>query len=93
MRSIGTVNKELKYLEYNYQHLRIKTVPYLEEKKKLQKEREKLLRLDAHEYAEIERKEKKQTKSKLQSKFSQDPNEAKKKESREIVGEDERVGY
>lgn len=93
MRSIRTVNQELTYLLYNYNHLRIKTTPYLEEKKKLEKEKAKLLRLDAHEYAEIERKEKKQEKSKLQGKFSVDPNEAKKKETREISGEDVNIGY
>jgi len=93
MRSLKTVQQELNYLEYNYQHLRIKTIPYLEEKEKLKKEKGKLIKLDEHEYAEIERKEKKQKKSKIQSKFSASVNEEAKKESRTISDDDERITY
>lgn len=93
MRSLKTVKQELNYLEYNYQHLRIKTVPYLEEKHKLEEEKEVLVKLDEHEYAKIERKEKKQKKSKIQNKFSQSVNELAKKESREIFGDDVHITY
>jgi len=93
MRSLKTVQQELKYLEYNYQHLRIKTIPYSEEKHKLEKEKERLLKMDEHEYARMERNEKKQKKSKIQNKFSQSVNEEAKKESRNIYGEDERISY
>lgn len=87
VRSLKTIQKELVYLEYNYQHLRIKTIPYLEEKKKLEKEKHRTLKLDEHEYADILRKEKTQKKSKIEGKFTKDINNAKRFESRDIDGE------
>lgn len=90
-RSIQTVIRELKYLEYNYQHLRIKTIEYREEKNKLKKELKRLNALNEKDLAKIYLNEKKQTKSKLERKYSKDLNLAQTKESRFIDEEETNI--
>ena len=72
-RSIALINKELNYLETAYNRLMIKTVDYREEKEKLLKEKEKLIKMSDAELAKTERNTKIPKESSLTRKFS-DPN-------------------
>lgn len=86
--TIAQINKELNYLEVNYQRLTIKTVEYLEEKKRLEQEKAKLLKLDEKELAVIEANKKPQKTSILKNKFRKSNGNRIQDEGRVIVGED-----
>jgi hypothetical protein len=86
--TIAQINKELNYLEVNYQRLTIKTVEYLAEKKKLESQKDKLLKLDEKELAVIETKKKPMKSSTLKNKFSKLNGNRIQEEGRVIVGED-----
>lgn len=86
--TIAQINKELNYLEVNYQRLTIKTTEYLAEKKKLEAEKAKLLKLDEKELAVIETKKVPQKKSKLTDKFRRTNGNRIQDDGRVIVGED-----
>ncbi len=86
--TIAQINKELNYLEVNYQRLTIKTVEYLAEKKKLEDEKAKLLKLDDKELAVIETKKKPLKKSKLADKFRKSNGNRIQEGGRIMVGED-----
>jgi hypothetical protein len=86
--TIAQINKELNYLEVNYQRLTIKTVEYLAEKKKLEDQKKKLLKLDDKELAVIETKKKPLKNSTLKSKFAKLNGNRIQEDGRVIVGED-----
>jgi hypothetical protein len=86
--TIAQINKELNFLEVNYQRLTIKTVEYLAEKKKLEKQKEKLLKLDDKELAVIETKKKNLKSSTLKGKFAKLNGNRIQEDGRVIVGED-----
>ena len=86
--TIAQINKELNYLEVNYQRLTIKTTEYLAEKKKLEAEKAKLLKLDEKELAVIETKKVPQKKSKLTDKFRRTNGNRIQDYGTVIVGED-----
>jgi len=75
-RTLSQINKELNYLEVAYQRLNIKTIPYQEEKKKLLKEKDKILNMDEKELAKLEREKKKISESSLKGKLTE-PNSGK----------------
>lgn len=83
-RTIGLINRELNYLEAAYQRLNIKTVEYREEKKKLQKEKDKILNLSDAELVKLEKNKTKQNKSLLENRLS-DPNGGKDKPQETII--------
>lgn len=86
--TIAQINKELNYLEVNYQRLTIKTVEYLAEKKILEDQKKKLLKLDDKELAVIETKKKPMKSSTLKGKFRKTNGHRLEDEGRVIVGED-----
>ena len=86
--TIAQINKELNYLEVNYQRLTIKTVEYLAEKKKLEKQKSDLLKLDEKQLAVIETQKKPQKSSTLRSKFARLNGKRIQEDGRVIVGED-----
>jgi hypothetical protein len=87
--TIAQINKELNFLEVNYQRLTIKTVEYLAEKKKLEKQKKDLLKLDEKELAVIETQKKPYKSSTLKNKFSKLNGNRIQEEGRVIVGEDD----
>jgi hypothetical protein len=86
--TIAQINKELNYLEVNYQRLTIKTIEYLAEKKKLEKQKSDLLKLDDKELAVIETQKKPHKTSTLRNKFAKLNGNRIQDEGRVIVGED-----
>ena len=88
VRTIPQINKELKYLEYAYQRLQIKTIQYREEKRKLEEEKAKLVALSDKKYAEVERKAPKLKKSSLSNKINRPSKSGIVDDGKVIVGED-----
>ena len=86
--TVAQINKELNYLEVNYQRLTIKTIEYLAEKKKLEDQKKKLLKLDDKELAVIETQKKPYKTSTLKGKFTKLNGNRIQDEGRVIVGED-----
>jgi hypothetical protein len=86
--TIAQINKELNYLEENYQRLTIKTLEYREEKAKLEKQKSVLLGLNDKELAVVETKKKDYKISTLKNKFTNNGGNAIKEGGRFIVGED-----
>jgi hypothetical protein len=86
--TVAQINKELNYLEVNYQRLTIKTIEYLSEKKKLEDQKKKLLKLDDKELSIIETKKKPYKTSTLRNKFSKLNGNRIQENGRVIVGED-----
>ena len=86
--TLAQINVELNYLEENYQRLTIKTVEYLDEKKKLEAQRTKLLGLDDKELAVIETQKKSYKTSTLRSKFSKQNGNRIQEGGRFMVDED-----
>lgn len=72
-RSIALVNKELNYLETAYDRLMIKTIEYREEKEKLLKEKERLIKMSDSELSKVEKNSKIPKESGLTRRFT-DPN-------------------
>jgi hypothetical protein len=86
--TIEQINKELKYLEYAYNRLLIKTIPYREERIRLEKEKAKLLVMSDVAYAKIEQKKKPLKKSTLDSKIIKKGAMGIQDTGRVVVGED-----
>lgn len=86
--TIAQINVELNYLEENYQRLTIKTIEYLEEKKKLNSQKTKLLGLDDKELAVIETQKQPYKTSTLKNKFSKLNGNRIQEDGRFMVDED-----
>jgi len=86
--TIPQINKELNFLEENYQRLRIKTIPYLEEKKRLLKMKLDIENMSDKQKVKLESEKKPQKTSTLKHKFSKAGGLGIQEEGRVIVGED-----
>jgi len=86
--TIAQINVELNYLEENYQRLTIKTIEYNIEKKRLEDQRKKLLKLDDKELAVIETQKKNYKVSTLKNKFMKSNGSAIQESGRFMVDED-----
>jgi hypothetical protein len=86
--TIEQINKELQYLEHAYNRLLIKTIPYKEEKTRLEKEKARLVAMSEASYAKIEKQKKPLKKSTLDSKISKKGSMGIQDTGRVIVGED-----
>ncbi len=82
------INKELNYLEENYQRLTIKTAQYLVEKKRLQYQKTKLLKLDDKSLAVIETQKKNYKSSTLKNKFTKTNGNAIQESGKFMVDEE-----
>ncbi len=87
--TIAQINKELNYLEVNYQRLTIKTVEYLAEKAELMKQKLELMEMSDNDLAIVESKKKSYKTSKLRNRFKKTNGNAIQEEGRVIVGEDD----
>jgi|TARA_R110000787_G_scaffold64746_1_gene146015 hypothetical protein len=86
--TIAQINKELNYLEENYQRLTIKTAQYLVEKKRLQDQKTKLLKLDDKSLAVIETQKKNYKSSTLKNKFTKTNGNAIQESGKFMVDEE-----
>lgn len=86
--TIAQINVELNYLEENYQRLTIKTIEYNIEKKRLEDQKKKLLKLDDKELAVIETQKKNYKVSTLKNKFMKSNGSAIQESGRFMVDED-----
>lgn len=87
--TIAQINKELNFLEANYQGLTIKTIPYRDEKKRLLKQKSNVEKMNDKELIKLESQKKNYKKSKLSSEFKKSPTESGIEDGgRIIVGED-----
>ena len=82
------INKELNYLEENYQRLTIKTAQYLVEKKRLQDQKTKLRKLDDKTVAVIETQKKNYKSSTLKNKFTKTNGNAIQESGKFMVDEE-----
>jgi len=64
-QSLRDLYRERNYLEYNYQHLRIKTIDYIEEKKRINKEIDEIVFMDEKDLRKKERSYKKKKTTKV----------------------------
>lgn len=86
--TIPQINQELKFLEHNYNRLMIKTIPYREEKKRLENMKKQILKMSDQEKVKLEANKKKLKKSTLNNKFTQRGGNGIAEEGLVIVGED-----
>ena len=87
--TIAQINKELNYLEENYQRLTIKTIEYLAEKAELMKQKVSLLQMTDNELSVVESKKKSYKSSRLKNKFRKTNGNAIQEDGRVIVGEED----
>lgn len=82
-KSLRDLYKERNFLEYNYQHLRIKTIDYKEEKKRINDEIDEITEMDEKDLRKKEANYKRKKTTKV-SKIVNDIMAGKDKESRII---------